>query len=128
MNNHVMDPRVYFIKPVGMPGPIKIGHSNYSQARLGTLAAWSPAPLEIIGSAPGTLAVEKAIHDCFADCHSHREWFHPHPRLLAFIEAVVSGVPIAEAVDLDKPVGSVRKLKMLAAKARKGTSEETVCL
>lgn len=33
---------VYFIKPIGMDGPIKIGCSDKPARRLITLAAWSP--------------------------------------------------------------------------------------
>jgi hypothetical protein len=33
---------VYFIKPVGLPGPIKIGFSVNTRERLLSLGAWSP--------------------------------------------------------------------------------------
>src|SRR6185312_8112429 len=67
---------VYFIKPIGRKGPIKIGCSNCPESRLVGLAAWSPFRLEIIGRTPGSLSDEGFLHQCFADSHSHHEWFH----------------------------------------------------
>lgn len=128
MSSHPRVPRIYFIKPVGQDGPIKIGFSNFDKARLGAMMSWSPVPLEIIASVPGSLALEKQVHDCFADCHSHREWFRAEPQLLDFIQKVKSGIAIADAVDLSRPVGNVRSLKILSALARKGTPEETFAL
>ena len=119
---------VYFIKPVGLPGPIKIGHSFEPKARLGSFLAWSPIPLEIIHTMPGTPALERNIHECFVDCHSHREWFHPHPRLLGAVEALKEGTPVDEAIDLSTRLGSLHKAKRAEAAKRKGTPEETVAL
>lgn len=120
------EPVVYFIKPVGLPGPIKIGFSTLGKARLMNISTWSPFPLEIVASAAGTVEIERAVHNCFAHCHSHREWFHAAPDLLAFIEKVRDGVAIGDAIDLSRPTGSVSRLKYIAAMARKGTSQETV--
>jgi hypothetical protein len=58
---------VYFIKPVGMDGPIKIGCSNIPEHRLVSLSMWSPFPLEIIGKTPGNLKDEGFLHRCFSD-------------------------------------------------------------
>lgn len=121
-------PQVYFMRPVGMEGPIKIGYSRHARSRLAALSNWSPVPLEIVLVIDGTSALEKNIHDCFADSHSHREWFHASPRLLAAIEAMKSGVPVEQAIDLSAPVGSVSSAKIRDAKARRGTSQETYAL
>lgn len=104
---------IYFIKPVGMPGPIKIGCSIIPAKRLMELSVWSPFELELVATALGGLDLERNIHDCFADAHSHREWFHPVPRLLKAIEQIKAGVGIADAIDLDAREGSIR------AKARR---------
>ena len=39
---------VYFIKPIGMDGPIKIGCSVSPDRRRETLEWWCPFPLEIL--------------------------------------------------------------------------------
>lgn len=67
--------RVYFIRPVGMNGPVKIGHSVVPESRLDVLSVWSPLPLHLIGSVPGTYADEQFLHRAFVATHSHREWF-----------------------------------------------------
>lgn len=91
---------VYFIKPVGMDGPIKIGCSRLPAERLKGLMVWSPLPLEIVAQVPGGFDLEQNIHHCFADLYTHSEWFKPSPRLLAVIERLRSGAPIHEAMDL----------------------------
>ena len=97
--------RIYFIKPVGHAGPIKIGTSVSPESRLHDLGAWSPLPLELIGAVEGSIADEFYLHRCFADCHSHREWFTPTPKLIASIEAILSAGTV-DAVRSDlKPVG-----------------------
>lgn len=99
---------VYFIKPVGMDGPIKIGHSTNPPKRLLDLGAWSPFPLELIGSVPGVLADESFIHDCFADIHSHREWFKPEPALLQAIAKVLAAGSVDVLRGVLTPTGKIR--------------------
>lgn len=100
-----MSKYIYFIKPVDQAGPIKIGTSVSPQLRLHEMGAWSPLPLEIIGVVEGTIADEFFLHRCFADCHSHREWFNQTVKLTATIEAILSAGTI-DAVRRDlKPVG-----------------------
>lgn len=86
---------VYFIRPCGLDGPIKIGWSQSPGLRLEGLAAWSPFPLEIIGSVPGTMADENYLHRCFWALVSHREWFRSSPELRATIDRILAlgGVP-----------------------------------
>lgn len=100
---------VYFIKPVGMAGPIKIGCSWHTRERLKTLSTWSPFPLEIIVIIPGSYKLEKNIHACFADLHSHREWFHAGDRLLKAIDLLKQGIPVERAIDLNNRVGKITK-------------------
>lgn len=99
---------VYFMRPVGMSGPVKIGCSNGPLHRLRTLMAWSPFPLEIAAVAPGSFDLEKNIHECLADCHSHHEWFHADPRIDAAIAKLAAGRPLAEAIDLNDRRGNIR--------------------
>jgi hypothetical protein len=81
---------IYFIKPIGMDGPIKIGFSTKPIIRLETLSTWSPFPLEIIGHVPGKLEDETFIHQCFSDVHTHREWFLSTPALRSAIQLILN--------------------------------------
>jgi hypothetical protein len=54
------------------------------------------------------MKTEWAIHRCFADAHIHYEWFRATPRLLAAIEKIANGMPVADAIDLTKPLGEIR--------------------
>lgn len=101
---------IYFMRPVGMAGPIKIGCSTCVHERLESLAVWSPFPLEVIYTEPGGYKLEQKIHQAFADYHSHREWFHPGERLLTSIGKLLSGETIATAVDLSASRGSIRQV------------------
>jgi hypothetical protein len=121
-----MSGNVYFLKPVGLRGPIKIGLAKTPRSRLRQYVEWSPIPLELILTIEGDLALERNIHECFVDCHSHAEWFHAMPHLVTAIAAMQSGAPVSEAIDLSNRKGSIRKAKMAVCARRKGTSQETV--
>lgn len=98
---------VYFIKPAALDGPIKIGHSFCPENRLIGLSAWSPWPLQLIGAVKGDRKDERFLHHCFANCHSHREWFHPTPQLREAIEAILrAGTIDVVRADL-KPIRSI---------------------
>jgi hypothetical protein len=104
---------VYFMRPVGQLGPIKIGNAEVPGARLITYMAWSPVDLEIVATVPGGFDLERNIHECFADHHRRGEWFDPAPKLLAAIEALKRGEPITNAIDLSARKGSIRsKIKL----------------
>lgn len=76
---------VYFLRPVGAIGPIKIGFSRDPIARLRSLLAWSPVPLEVIVSVSAPKGAEPWAHKKFASCRLHSEWFAATPELLAFV-------------------------------------------
>src|SRR6266404_2823885 len=97
MNGYTAPKLVYFLKPAGLDGPIKIGFSSGPIGRTLALSAWSPWPLELIGAVKGTSADENFLHQCFADCHSHREWFHPVPALREMISLIVASGSIEPA-------------------------------
>lgn len=78
--------RVYFLRPVGQVGPIKIGCSVFPEGRLDNFTLWSPQPLELIVSVPGTHANERALHGMFRKHHVHGEWFGASKQLLALID------------------------------------------
>lgn len=99
--------QIYFVRPIGMAGPIKIGCSKQVEFRIDGLATWSPYPLELIVTIEGQGGLERNIHECFADLHSHKEWFHPGKSLLEFIEKLKAGVPVDQAIDLSKRIAPI---------------------
>lgn len=80
---------IYFIRPSGLVGPIKIGFSIRPLVRIQPIQANSPIPLEIIGQTPGSMDDESYLHRCFADQFSHAEWFHFSASLNAAIEGIL---------------------------------------
>lgn len=88
---------LYFIKPIGMDGPIKIGFSSSPPNRLEGLASWSPWPLEIIGTLPGTMKDEFFLHSCFVELHSHHEWFRSSQQLRDAIDRCIADQNISHA-------------------------------
>jgi hypothetical protein len=101
---------VYFIKPKGRKGPIKIGCSEVPADRLSTLSAWSPWPLEIIGTIPGGYKDERYLHDCFAEAHVHREWFKATPLVVQFITKIIAAGSISAVMGQIAPVRSIRSV------------------
>jgi len=83
--------RVYFIKPIGMDGPIKIGCSVAPDGRRATLEQWSPFPLEVVAEIDGDFGLETRFHCAFAESWRGREWFNVTPELTATIEAIKAG-------------------------------------
>lgn len=118
------DKLVYFIKPVGMNGPIKIGCSRLPEQRLESLTIWSPFPLEIAAAIPGSFRLEINIHDCFADDILHHEWFRATPRLLALIAALNRGIPIERAIDLNDRRGDTRAAHYALRSANRRANRE----
>lgn len=83
--------RVYFIKPIGMDGPIKIGCSGSPNRRRKALATWSPFALEIVAEIEGNYQLERRFHAKHLASHQRNEWFAVTPELLADIAAIASG-------------------------------------
>lgn len=108
-----MSSYVYFIKPVGMDGPIKIGCSGVPAQRLIDLASWSPFPLEIIGKTPGTMKDEGFLHRCFSEYHSHHEWFYFTPALGETIRKILASSidDVRSSLTPKKHIRRGRKLK-----------------
>lgn len=93
-------PRIYFIRPVGQDGPIKVGYSNHIERRLAEIGKWSPVPLEIVATlevpdsgslyaAPARL--ERRFHLRYSEYRLHHEWFAVHPLILADIDNINAG-------------------------------------
>lgn len=111
MTRHLHDEpkHIYFVRPVRMDGPIKIGCSTKPDKRLQVLSAWSPFPLELIGSVPGDFSDENRLHRRFSDLHTRKEWFMSSPALRATIELILSGVSVRDACKELRPKGPIRK-------------------
>jgi hypothetical protein len=99
--------RVYFAKPIGMDGPIKIGCSTMPTTRLLTLMSWCPFPLELLAVIKGGYRMEADIHDCFAEAHRHNEWFDPSPDLVRAIERLKAGEPVEAVIPLGTKQGAM---------------------
>lgn len=104
--------RVYFIKPIGMDGPIKIGCSIAPDRRRSSLELWSPFPLEIVAEYEGGNAIERRFHAMFASDHVHHEWFNRTDRLVGVIKAIKAGTFDLES--LPPPQQLPRKAKDLS--------------
>lgn len=83
------DSRVYFIQS-GTDGPIKIGKANDPEARLAELQVGSPSALRLIGSIPGGIAEERALHARFSADRVRGEWFSPSAPLLDYLAGVLA--------------------------------------
>lgn len=83
--------RVYFIKPIGFQGPVKIGCSVSPDNRRDTLETWSPFPLEVIAEIDGDFAIERRFHAYCAETHLRREWFAWSDRIAETVEAINAG-------------------------------------
>jgi len=100
---------IYFVKPVGQDGPIKIGCTRHLSARIAQLDGMSPVPLELIASAEGDFDLERHLHSMFASTHVRGEWFAPSAALTQIISDVVAGVP------LPVPSGGAGRIRSLAS-------------
>lgn len=82
--------RVYFIKPVGNSGPVKIGCSANPQQRLAHITR-QRRPMEIAAIIEGDFRVERQFHAMFRADHIGSEWFFWSTEMQAVIEAIASG-------------------------------------
>lgn len=82
---------VYFLRPVGADGPVKIGHSGCPLVRLKAVSSWSPVELEIAAYTPGSRSLESRFHAMFAKDRLHGEWFAPSDALSAMIANIQCG-------------------------------------
>lgn len=82
---------IYFIKPVDMDGPIKIGRTDNLSRRLVQLSGWSPFPLELLTAIEADGADEERFHAAFIEHHVRLEWFNPHRDILDTIESINAG-------------------------------------
>lgn len=82
---------VYFIKPIDMDGPIKIGCSQSPGKRRDALQHWCPFPLEIVAEIAGDSIIEARFHRKFLRDHLRSEWFTATKELLHTIRQINAG-------------------------------------
>lgn len=70
---------VYFIAANGM---VKIGFTQNIDERMKAIQATSPTQIELIGTLPGSLRLEREIHERFKHARAHGEWFQATPEIL----------------------------------------------
>jgi hypothetical protein len=125
---------IYFIRPVGSDGPVKIGHSFDPHGRLETYLAWSPVPLEVAAVLPvqtpsgergfkWARQFERRFHARYNAHWLHHEWFAANPLLTHDIHLIRAGrfdlsVLPQDAPPICKTAGSRWQL------AREGTSQK----
>lgn len=100
---------VYFVKPIGHDGPIKIGVSQRPETRLQSLMSWSPFDLEIVAAIDGDEKLERRVYSQFVAHHIRHEWFRAVPELLAMIEAMKAGHDIEGFLTAETKVVSLRR-------------------
>lgn len=96
--------RIYFLRPVGQPGPVKIGCSVFPERRVLDLARVSPIPLELAASGPGNHEIERRLHRMFKGSRLHMEWFAASPELSELIARFAAGLPITDLIDMSLPI------------------------
>jgi hypothetical protein len=99
--------QVYFVKPIGMDGPIKIGFTSLIRERIAALNAWSPLELELVAVIDGARELEQRFHAKFAASRQHGEWFTWSPELAAVVANVQAGAFDTDV--LPQPVRLPRK-------------------
>lgn len=90
---------VYFMRPIGADGRIKIGCSYKPASRLVAIAVHSPYQLEIIGVGKGSIPDEQLLHEYFAADRLHSEWFRASDELHQVIDLMGQGATASEALD-----------------------------
>lgn len=81
---------VYFIRPIGKVGPVKIGCSVAPTVRAQTLSK-RDLKLEVAAHLPGGFFMERQFHTLFLDLHVGKEWFAWTPEMGRVIEAICRG-------------------------------------
>lgn len=89
---------LYFIRPVGAEGPVKVGYSAAPRSRLLNMMQWSPVELELILAVPAGPKDEFRAHRYFAETWIRHEWFAWSPRIAQVIDALRTGTAPDQAI------------------------------
>lgn len=77
--------RVYF---AGAGSRIKIGWSRNVAARIAQLQTGNAEAVRLLATTPGARALERQLHDQFAEARVAGEWFEATPALVAYVAAL----------------------------------------
>lgn len=116
--------RVYFLKPEGAPGPIKIGYSDAPKYRAKQITMDTKVPVEIMAEVQGDNFAERDVHRKFAEWRAAApfeqnrdyiigaptEWFEPTDELMAFIAEArrLGRLPLADHERADIIIPAMR--------------------
>lgn len=92
---------IYFLGIPHDESPIKIGYSDRPLNRRDFFQYWSPYKIELLAVIEGTRGDERTLHKIFWGQHSHNEWFHRSPEMMATIDALNRGEDIYDLFDMD---------------------------
>lgn len=106
---------VYFMRPVGEEGPVKIGYSYRPVLRLEEIRPWCPWPVEIAASIAGDCVIERRFHTHFAASRQHGEWFSASPELSEAIRKIAGGTFDVETLAAPKYAGRFMSAQDAAA-------------
>lgn len=81
--------KIYFLRPTGEKGPIKIGSSVRPESRLITYQIWSPVILELVAFLPVHHTTETFLHRHFIKWWLHGEWFSWNEELQGLLDYIV---------------------------------------
>jgi hypothetical protein len=99
---------IYFAKPVGSDGPIKIGRTRDPQKRLRSMNADSPVELEFAAVAEAEFEDEAKLHRQFDNCHLRGSWFAASPGITRAIALIAGGYSARAVIDNDSHADSHR--------------------
>jgi hypothetical protein len=91
---------VYFVRPVGWQGPVKIGYTTLIRDRIANISLWAPFELEVLGTIAGPASLERRFHAKFVDQRERGEWFAWSEELGNVIAAVQAGTFDTEKLPL----------------------------
>lgn len=86
-----MSDQIYFARPVGQKGPVKIGCSGSPSLRLSSLGSRLPWKIEFAAKRPGPYDLERRLHAKFLPLHLRHEWFSWSPEMQEVIDAINDG-------------------------------------
>lgn len=107
--------RVYFLRPAGCEGPVKIGCTIDLPGRLRSAACWSPFELEVLATIEGGYDLEHQFHALFAADHERLEWFSWSSRMDETVAAINAGTFDPSALPEPEYIGLSKVMRRWAA-------------
>lgn len=116
---------IYMIR-AGEDGPVKIGCADDPEGRLIYLQGGNHLELSIIRLMPGGIAVERQLHQTFADQRIRGEWFWFHPDMLTINPSEIEETPKfgCRRVEAEPPQSLIEEIEAFALWS--GLSESTI--